>query len=78
MNDIFGCPLQIGDVVAFNPPAYKGLVKGKVVGFTAKMIKVEYDRGFGLSRRIDMDVTRVTQVARAPQANLWYKDDMGG
>jgi hypothetical protein len=42
MKDFFGNELEIGDTVAFNPPVYKGLVKGIVVKFTPKMIKVSY------------------------------------
>jgi len=34
MKDVFGVDLAIGDIVAFNPPRYKGLITGKVVDFT--------------------------------------------
>jgi len=44
MKDIFGIELSIGDVVAFNPPRYKGLIKGKVVAFTPKMVRIEYTK----------------------------------
>ena len=46
MKDLYNQPLEIGDAVAFNPPRYKGLAKGKVVGFTPKMVKIEYNTGF--------------------------------
>jgi len=42
MKDVFGVDLAIGDIVAFNPPRYKGLITGKVVAFTTKMVRVEY------------------------------------
>ena len=42
-TDIFGNEVMIGDEVAFNPPTYKGLVKGYVIKFTPK--------GFGVSYR---------------------------
>ena len=41
-KDIFGNELALNDRIAFNPPSYKGLVKGKIVGFTPKGIRVEY------------------------------------
>lgn len=33
----------MGDLVVFNPPKYKGIVFGTVIGFTPKMIKIRYD-----------------------------------
>jgi hypothetical protein len=42
MKDIFGKTLEVGDIVAFNPPSYKGLIKGKVLGFTPLKVKIEY------------------------------------
>jgi len=42
MKDVFGIELGIGDIVAFNPPRYKGLILGKVVAFTSQMVRVEY------------------------------------
>lgn len=42
MKDIAKKELVEGDIVAFNPPAYKGLSKGKIVGFTPQKVKVEY------------------------------------
>lgn len=32
--DFFGVEPQIGDEIAYNPPRYKGLVKGICVGFS--------------------------------------------
>lgn len=42
MKDLYNQTLEIGDAVAFNPPRYKGLARGKVVAFTPKMVTVEY------------------------------------
>ncbi len=42
MRDIFGRQLAVDDRVAFNPPTYKGLVKGVIVKFTPKMVTVSY------------------------------------
>lgn len=42
MKDIFGREIQIGDLVAFNPPYYKGLVIGKIIKFNHKTVTVEY------------------------------------
>ena len=33
-KDILGNIPQIGDIIAFNPPAYKGLVFGEVLSFS--------------------------------------------
>lgn len=41
-KDILGRELAIGDVVAFNPPTFKGIILGKVIKFTPKMIRVQY------------------------------------
>ena len=43
MLDFFKRPLVIDDIIAFNPPRYKGMHLGKVIGFTPKMVKVEYN-----------------------------------
>ena len=40
--DIFGTKIRIDDQVSFNPPRYKGLEKGRVIGFTEKMVKIGY------------------------------------
>lgn len=45
-KDLYGQPLEIGDPVAFNPPKYKGLMKGTVIGFTPKMVTVQYQSQF--------------------------------
>lgn len=41
-KDILGREIHVGAWVSFNPPRYKGLLVGKVVGFTPKMVRVEY------------------------------------
>lgn len=40
MKDAFGNPIQLHDRVAYNPPSYKGLVVGRVTGFTPKSVRV--------------------------------------
>lgn len=42
--DKFGLPLKVGDAVVFCLPTkrYARLAKGKILGFTAKMVEVEY------------------------------------
>lgn len=42
MKDFLGKDIAVGDTVIFNPPRYKGLIKGRVVKFTPKMIKIAY------------------------------------
>jgi len=46
MNDIVGQEILIGNMIVFNPPTYKGLTTGKVVGFTPKMVRVEFARHY--------------------------------
>ncbi len=33
-KDLFGREPKVGDVIAFNPPSYKGLTYGTCVGFS--------------------------------------------
>lgn len=56
MKDIFGQVISIGDVVAFNPPSYKGLIRGKVTGFTPQKVRVDYPSSY---HRGTMDKTTV-------------------
>ena len=42
MIDIRGNKLEEFDIVAVNPPRYKGLILGHVVGFTAQKVRVFY------------------------------------
>lgn len=44
MVDIFNREINIGNLVSFNPPSYKGLKIGRVVGFTPQKVKVSFDR----------------------------------
>jgi len=44
MKDFFDNVLEIGDEVAVNPPYYKGLVKGTVIRFSKKMVRIEYQK----------------------------------
>lgn len=40
--DIFGREIIVGDIVAFNPPYYKGIMKGTVTTFTPQKVRVNY------------------------------------
>ena len=42
MKDFFKNELAVGDTVAFNPPYYKGLIKGTVKKFTPQKVTLEY------------------------------------
>jgi uncharacterized protein with PhoU and TrkA domain len=44
MKDILGQELQIGDTVAYNPPAYKGITLGIIRDFTPKGVRVSIKR----------------------------------
>ena len=46
MKDFNGAELEIGDTVAMISPYVKGLMKAKVVGFTAKMVQCEWKNPF--------------------------------
>lgn len=39
-KDIVGNTIRIGDEVAYNPPYYKGLKTGTIVGFTPKGVRL--------------------------------------
>ena len=39
MKDIVGNPINVGDMVAYNPPHYKGLKTGTVTRFTPKGVE---------------------------------------
>lgn len=41
MKDIIGIQLEVGQLVAFNPP-YKGLTIGRITGFTPQKVRVSY------------------------------------
>ena len=49
MKDIAGKVLNVGDIVAFNPPHYKGLCRGKVIKFTPLMVTVDYKEWNGVN-----------------------------
>lgn len=42
MKDIIGIQLEVGQLVAFNPPSYKGLTIGRITGFTPQKVRVSY------------------------------------
>lgn len=42
MQDFLGKELAEGDWVVLNPHGYKNFVRGQIVAFTAKMVRVEY------------------------------------
>lgn len=42
MNDYFGAPLALGDVVAFYAPGYRMFTTGTVTAFTPKQVRVAY------------------------------------
>jgi hypothetical protein len=44
MNDFLGKEIKIGDTVAFYESDYRNFVKGTVIAFTPKMVRVEYTR----------------------------------
>ena len=40
--DFFGSPVNVGDIVAFNPPKYNGLVTAKIIRVTDHNITLSY------------------------------------
>lgn len=70
-EDIFGSKLFLNDIVAFNPPRYKGLVFARVIGFTTKSIRVQFflDRSVSFSEFENINpenlkTTTTTQVVK--------------
>ena len=43
MKDFLGKQLDVGDEVVLTAPQYRHLVKAKVVAFTPKKVRVEYN-----------------------------------
>ena len=43
MKDFLGTQLDVGDEVILTAPLYRHLVKAKVVAFTPKKVRVEYN-----------------------------------
>jgi len=65
MRDFFGRELNLGDQVAVTPAGFKSLVRGRVVGFTTKMVRVEYS--WSVPRPITETVLRYPgDLVRAP------------
>lgn len=42
VKDLINRELAVGDVVAFNPPSYKGLTIGKIVKINPKMLRIAF------------------------------------
>lgn len=42
MKDFLGNELAIGDVVIFPEPKYRNLRRGKIIAFTPKKVRIEY------------------------------------
>lgn len=40
MRDFFNQPLEVGDIVAFIPNGYRDLVRGRIVAFTPKQVRI--------------------------------------
>ena len=41
MTDFDNNPLAVGDLVAYLPPHYRHMIKGIVVAFTPKMVRIQ-------------------------------------
>ena len=47
LKDFLGSPLEVGDIVACNPPYYKGLVRAEIIGTTPQQVNIHFlDRTF--------------------------------
>ena len=42
MKDFLGKELELHDEVVFTAPSYRHLVKGKIIAFTPKKVRIEY------------------------------------
>ena len=49
MKDFLGKQLDVGDEVVLTAPQYRHLVKAKVVAFTPKKVRVEYNNTWNFS-----------------------------
>lgn len=71
MKDILGQELAVGDLVAFNPPRYKGLTLGTIVKFSPKMVTVEYNLHYGPSDTTSQYPTDMMKASEE-QAIMYY------
>lgn len=56
MKDIVGELLQLGDIVALNPPHYKGIALGRITDFTPKKVRVKFLKkvdGIGTKEKLE-------------------------
>lgn len=68
MKDLFNQPLTVGDSVAFVPNGYRNLVLGKISGFTARQVRIDYTNTWnhGSPGRPDNTLRYSSVIIRAP------------
>ncbi len=76
MKDIFDQRLNIGDVVAFNRPIYRGLMTGKIIAFTPKQVRVEFacDNHLGQGKGTNNTTCYPKDVVKRIYGNGWVTE----
>lgn len=59
MKDMLHQTINIGDIVVFNPPTYKGIIIGKITKLTEKGCTIKYSDS--LCNRCHSDVIKIDE-----------------
>ena len=70
MKDLLGQELQVGDIVVYNPPVYKGIKLGVIKGFTPKggrvsIVRVGKQWASGINEHTTVQMSR--DVVKVPR-----------
>jgi hypothetical protein len=78
MRDFFNQPMSVGDVVAFIPNGYRDLVRGRIVAFTPKQVRIAYTNtwNFGLPGMADETLRYPGVIVKDPHGS-WGNDGQG-
>lgn len=75
-KDILERELNVGDIVVFNPPRYKGIIFGKVIKFTTKGIRVQYSTNYGSINNTALAGKDVVKV-EGPELTVYLLKNVG-
>lgn len=75
MKDFFGRPLEVGDVVAFMRTDYRDFVRGHIVDFTAKKVRIGFDDQY---RQYEETLRFPSEVIKDPMGGRGDVIEQGG
>lgn len=59
--DCLGQTMEVGDIVAFNPPSYSGLRYGKIIRLTPKGVTINYSKDERKCNRGNKEVIKINE-----------------